>query len=541
MIIFSKETLREALQGLRVLKLSKQSMPVLRQVLVFGYETLVEFSGTDLDQFLRYEGVGLSSNGTRVLVPYEQLQDVAKTADTGSEIQIHDGESALIRYHASGAVLEVPFTPVALDEFPPQPTADGEPIALPVGVLASMEEAMGCASEDTTRYILNGVYLDHHAVVATDGRQLYRRNSLELPVPQGSIFPTSLVLGVLPHDEAAHLWLWSRGEHPLAQITAGKWRWVTKLIEGKFPNYQQVIPQMDNYGGLVRISEADAARILSVVPKLPGFKDKESKVVLSVTDKGAVLRTAPNLPKVHLALDRSEVVRTASSDVAFNAKYLLGALQRGMRELHARDHVSALVMTDANRIHLWMPLRDVVTPPAESTPVPVVDPVSVSTATVRALSPIDNAPSGPSGENPAQVVSAEPAMQVSAASEPVSPTNRFNPQPNVSTSTRLENNTTMVAPINTPNVNESASRDVAGNNPVVTTVPRIVLPEQPPVSASDALQAKLSKTRDLLRDLGNELGGIQNLIRDSARQYKALERDHENLKKNIRALREVPV
>ena len=53
MITFSKETLREALQGLRVLKLSKQSMPVLRQVLVFGYESLVEFTGTDLDQFLR--------------------------------------------------------------------------------------------------------------------------------------------------------------------------------------------------------------------------------------------------------------------------------------------------------------------------------------------------------------------------------------------------------------------------------------------------------------------------------------------------------
>ncbi|MFA6289338.1 MAG: hypothetical protein WC661_18305 [Opitutaceae bacterium] len=62
-----------------------------------------------------------------------------------------------------------------------------------------------------------------------------------------------------------------------------------------------------------------------------------------------------------------------------------------------------------------------------------------------------------------------------------------------------------------------------------------------PASASDVLQEKLQRIRDLLRDLKGEMGAVEVLIRESARQYKALERDHETLRKNVRALREVPV
>lgn len=509
MIIFSKETLREALNGLRVLKLSKQVMPVLRQVLVFGYEELIEFAGTDLDQYLRYEGIGTSTEALRILVPYDLLHDVAKKADAGTDIQIQGGDAPLIRYHASGVALDESFNPVALAEFPAVPISDGDPIALPVGVLAAMNEALGSASTDPTRHILNSVYLDAHAVVATDGRQLYRRNSLELAVPKGAVFPASPVLGILPHDEVAHLWLWHRDERPFAQITVGRWRWITKLVDGNFPNYQHVIPKLENCGGLVRISEPDAVRLQSVLPKLPGYKDKDSKVVLSVTDKGAVIRTAANLPKVHVALDRSEVVSTPFSEVAFNSRYLLSALQRGMRELRTRDHVSPLMMTDANRIHLWMPLRDAVSPPEPAA------------STEAAPSPSDS-----SGESPVPVVPSEPAVQVSAVSET-----------NVSENQPINTTTIMVAPSTTT---QPVSETREGGSKPVASAPRVALPETP-VSAVDAVQAKLGNVRDLLRELGNEIGGLQGLLRESTRQYKALERDHESLKKNIRALREVPV
>jgi DNA polymerase-3 subunit beta len=312
------------------------------------------------------------------------------------------------------------------------------------------------------------------------------------------------------------LWLWHQHDRPYAQIAVGRWHWITKLIEGNFPNYHQVIPNLDGYGGLVRISDADATRLLSVLPKLPGFKDKDSKLVLSVTtEKGAFLRTASGLPKVHVALDRSEIVRPVATEVAFNSRFFLSALQHGLRDLHARDHVSPLVMTDATKLQVWMPLRDIVTPP-EAAPADASSPEASAT------------PSDPSSESPSPVVPTEPAPQAPAVSEN---------QPIVSVTHNPP--TTMVAPATNPPVSQTredtAKPGVVASPRVIVTAPEI------PVSVADALQTKFGKVRDLLRDLGNELGSIQVLVKESGRQFKALERDHEALKKNIRALREVNV
>jgi len=92
----------------------------------------------------------------------------------------------------------------------------------------------------------------------------------------------------------------------------------------------------------------------------------------------------------------------------------------------------------------------------------------------------------------------------------------------------------MVASNNTP-VSETSEQVSKSRVPT----PRIV--SEAPASAADAVQEKLQRLRDLLRDVQGEIGGLQGLLRESTRQFKALERDHENLKKNIRALREVPV
>ena len=343
MIIFSRNTLREALTGLRVLKLNTQPLPFLQHVLVIGFENRVQFDGTNLDQYLRYEGEAQTTAATRLLVPFDVLDTASKTAEANTEIRITGGEEPRISYGMGSATLDMPFKTINVSEFPKKLVAEGEPIALPAGILGAMNEALGCASTDETRYILNSVYLNAHEVVATDGRQLYRSNSLDLPITEGMIFPSSQVPGILP-DEAAQLWRWHHKEHPYAQITVGHWSWITKLVEGNFPNYQQVIPKADSYGGLIRLSEADVERMKTVIPKMPGFKEKDSPVILRVSDKGAELRTLSRLPKVHLSLERSEVVRTVTTDVAFNSRLLLGALQRGMRELHARDSVSPLMM-----------------------------------------------------------------------------------------------------------------------------------------------------------------------------------------------------
>ncbi len=474
MISFSYKYLRQALQGLRVLKVSKQKLQPLQCVLVRGIGETVTFEATNLDEHLSFEGRGVTGIPATQLVPFDLLHDALKAADPESLVTL---EADSLNYVTGGSKLSVPLEEQKVDDFPPAPIPEGDPITLPAGVVGSMVEAQGCASTESTRYILNSVLLSRHEVVSTDGKQLYLRNGLELALPEGGlIVPGSGVPGVLTAGHPAELWAWDLENSPKATITQGPWRWTTKLVVGNYPNFKQVIPRTEDYGTTIRIGDADATRLISVLPRLPGFKESSSPVRLSITDKGAELSPPSRLPQVKVALDRSEITGGPNA-VQFNSSFLLAALKRGFRELRVRDGVSPLLMKDESRINLWMPVR------------------------------LDN-----------QV----PAPAPVEASSPVqSSTNDSQPQPEPN----------MVA-IKTPAAESPVAQPVA--DPSAT---RIVPVETQEISPLDTLQ----RAKDLLRDVQAAITEASTAIRDLTREKRAVEKDLESLKRNIRVLRAVEV
>ncbi len=491
MITFSQKYLRQALGGLRVLKVSKQTITPLNCVLVRGARDTVVFEATTLDEHLRFEGRGETDISATQLVPYDLLHDALKSADPDSVLTL---EPDALNYVTGGAKLSVPLPEHNVADFPPTPLIEGDPIPLPAGVIGSMAEAQGCASTDASRYILNAVLLSPHDVVATDGRQLYRRNGLELALPkEGVMFPLSGVPGVLQPDHPAELWVGDLRKSPKAAITQGPWKWTTKLVDGNYPNFKQVLPRIEDYGTVIRIAEADATRLLSVLPRLPGYKESSSPVRLSITDNGAELSPPARLPQVKVALDRSEITGPRPVRIQFNAGFFLGALKRGFRELHLRDDVSPAFMKDESRINLWMPIR------LDGGPVP------------SAPAPVEASPA------PAQPEASPVPVQSS--------TNDTQPQPE----------TTMVAMKSTP-APEPVPAAPTAEGPAPAA--RIVTPE--PVSEISPLDT-LQRAKDLLRDVQAALTEASNAIRDLAREKRAVERDLESLKRNIRVLRAVEV
>ena len=414
MISFSQKVLREALTGLRVLKVSKQKLPVLQCVLVHGVDNTVTFEGTTLDEHLRFLGTGETDAPATHLVPYELLADALKSMDPGSAVTINPDA---ISYVTGGSKLTVPLPEHKLEDFPPSPIAGGEVVVLPAGVIGSMVEAAACASTDASRFILNSVLLTPHAVVATDGHQLYSRNGLGLTLPKGGVIvPVSGVPGILEADQSADLWVWDLEESPKARVAQGPWQWSTKLVAGSYPNYRQVIPKQETYGTTVRIADADATRLLSVLPRLPGFKEFNSPVRLSITANGAELSPPARLPQVVVALDRSEVLGTRSNRVQFNAGFLLNALKRGFRELLVKDEFSPVLMKDESRLNLWMPVRlesgPVSSAPAqpEASPVPATSNPTNDSQPETTMVAINSTPAA----EPA------PSARITAPAEPVS-------------------------------------------------------------------------------------------------------------------------
>jgi DNA polymerase-3 subunit beta len=476
MITFSQKYLRQALSGLRVLKVLKSSLQSLRCVLVTGAGDTVAVSATNLDEFLSFEGRGSCPVATSVLVPYELLVDAQKAGDPDTDVTINPGSD--LSYVTGSAPISVPLPSHDVADFVPIPVASGAAITLPAGVLGSMVEAQACASTDHGRYILNSVLLSRHEVVATDGRQLYLRNGLELALPEGGlVFPVSGVPAVLNPGHPAELWCWDLDQMPKAMVAQGPWRWITKLIVGDYPNFRQVIPRGEDYGTIVKIGDADATRLISVLPRLPGFKEPSSPVRFSVSAAGAELSPPARLPQVKVAFDRSEVLSPGSVVTQFNASFLVAALKRGFRELRVRDAFSPLVMRDASRVNLWMPIR------------------------------LDDAPSAP----------AEPE----ATPEPVqSSTNDSQPQP-----------TNMVAIKTTP---EPAPVAAPADSAVRTPAPVSVPSESSPL---DTLQ----RAKDLLRELNTALTDVSLALRDLTREKRGVERDLESLKRNLRVLKAVEV
>ena len=403
MIIFSQKCLRQALHGLRVLKVNKQKLDPLHCVFIRGIGETVVFEATNLDEHLSFEARGETDTPGSQHVPYDLLNDALMSSDPDSTVTINPGHD--LSYIAGGSKLSIPLPELKPEDWPPTPAAAGNAIPLPAGVLGSMVEGQGCASTDSKRYLLNSVLLSRHEVVATDGRQLYLRNGLELLVPEkGLIFPLSGVPGVLNGDHCADLWAWDLKSSPKAMIAQGPWRWITKLVDGDYPNYRQVIPRVENYGSVIQITEVDATRLMSVLPRLPGFKESSSPVRLSITGSQATLCPPARLPQVVVALDRSAVTGTSPNAVQFNAGFLLAALKRGFRELCVKDEVSPLLMRDASRINLWMPVRMDASPvpaPAEPEASPATSNPQPETSTMIAIKSTPAAEPAPAARIPA--------------------------------------------------------------------------------------------------------------------------------------------
>jgi DNA polymerase-3 subunit beta len=372
-----------------------------------------------------------------------------------------------------------------VEDFPPDLlfTEPGQPT--PPGFIRSLIEAQSAASDDSTRYILNSVFVTSTHVVATNGRQLYASNSLALKLPDsGIILPTTDALKVFAPDAQAELLVMSTKDGAkTVGLRQAPWLWVTKVIEGNYPNWQQVVPKED-YPTQLKFSPEDASRVLRVLPKLPGHQEDDAPVTLKVEDNIATLVAGKLDTPVKLDLPGVSVTGPAVT-ARFNREFLVTALGHGFRQLQVRDDRSAIIMRDGSRTHLWMPLRsDSANPPAAPTAVPPVS--ETATATQPTTPPMNTAPAG-------------------TAPAPV-------------------NRVAAVTATTTNRIGDAASATTAAT----------------PTSLDTALE-QLQQAREGLRAVAVTLGQTMVTLKDAAKDHKVLEREHEGLKRNVRALRTLEV
>ena len=189
--------LKSVLPGLAKVISRKTSLPVLGCVKVtLNTDRTLHIQANNLDQIVTAR-LDKSFNGTpgTLLVPLDELSSIAKKCAASDTIELSaTAKDTFISYPAAGTVVKEPVEHLGVEEFPPATEVDTEPVKLDDAFKVALREALDCASEDQSRYVINGACLDvrgkeAHYVVGTNGHNLMAANSFLFDIPESAIVP----------------------------------------------------------------------------------------------------------------------------------------------------------------------------------------------------------------------------------------------------------------------------------------------------------------------------------------------------------------
>ena len=313
-IILPVMALKEALPGLNKIVSKRAALPVLQHIrLARNAEGIISIQATDLDSFCTYTAKEPQPGpAIEMLVPLDQLARTAKSLKPEDTIAfIQDGKDKVKLHHSiGGSLVERNLNTLPADQFPPQPTINQPAIPLEPGFGLALRQALECCSEDTSRAILKGACLDvtdrkFHYVVGTNGRYLFSANSFCFDLQKSVVIPDSkflewpdlldeelVSLSVEPAKEeqpASESEPYKAAEPGWIKLQSGCWTFITKEIDGQFPNWKQVIPETGGKWTRIQLSDESIKQLVLVVPSLPGDDSPNRPIRLRVESNQLVV------------------------------------------------------------------------------------------------------------------------------------------------------------------------------------------------------------------------------------------------------------
>lgn len=359
--------LKSAIIGLGKVVNRTVTLPVLATIRLNRDPNGVTLIGTDLDTTVSFR-LEEASEGEPVslLIPLLKLGRIVRTCGSSDLLTLTlAGPAAVaVRYPVGPSFVEQTIESHPVEDFPSVPRIEGEGCAIEESVRASFLEALQCCSSDETRLILNGIYLDvsrrdGHYLVATDGRRLYASNSFTLTLPEPVLIPNRKFVGWKPFAADGEWQLRVRdGETGLVQINSRHWSFVTRQIEGTYPNYRQVIPGESEFKTRLEVETAALLALCKVIERMP-CSDRENRTVgLKIHNRhlSLVARSSPTDRFAEVAFDQ---VTIGGRDMAvfLNRDYLLRALGFGLNQIRCTDAQGPVLFSNEGRQMIVMPCR----------------------------------------------------------------------------------------------------------------------------------------------------------------------------------------
>jgi DNA polymerase-3 subunit beta len=357
----TKEKLLECLQQVQNVVSTRTTLPILSNVLLQTNGSEVRLTTTDLDVGVRGSFEAQIEKEGATTLPARRLFTIIRELPS-SEIQFDvDGKNAAsIRSGQSFfKILGLPE-----EEFPPLPKFDDSKVVTirQKDLRDGLRKTSYAISTDETRYVLNGVLFSFKdnklTLVATDGRRLAMLDiDLEFPRSHEAdiIVPTKAVTELqrlLTDDGDVRV---SVGGSQIA-FDLNNSLLVSKLIEGNYPNYRQVIPgEMKERVTLERETFLNSLRRVSLLAS-----DKSNSIKLNFS-KNNIDITA-NTPEVGEAKESLPVAyKGREFSIAFNPEFLMAPLRNLTEDeifLDLIDEMSpGVIKIQSPFLYVLMPMR----------------------------------------------------------------------------------------------------------------------------------------------------------------------------------------
>ena len=340
----------------------RQTMPILSNFLFRNVDGNLVITATDLELEIT-ANLDINPEGESITVPGRKLVDICKSLPDNSDITFSSSdEKAEIKSAKSRFTLAT----LSPEDFPLVDSLETrESIVIDHAELHNLIESTAFAmAQQDVRYYLNGLLLElgesKLKAVATDGHRLaLAEKELDQSVTvRQVILPRKAVheLVRILANFSGNVELILSDNHLQAQI--GDIRFVTKLIDGKFPDYQRVIPQSHEFIANVNRELVRAGLMRASILS----NEKYRGIRLGVSPE--TLRIQAHNPEQEEAEEELEVNYNGPSlEIGFNVSYLLdvlNTLSSDTVDFYLQDSNSSLLIQSSeskNAKYVVMPMR----------------------------------------------------------------------------------------------------------------------------------------------------------------------------------------
>ena len=364
-LTITKEQIIAGLQAVQNVVSTRTTLPILSNVLLRAEDGKVEFTATDLDVTVACSVEAKVTKPGSTTVPVKKLFGIVR--ELSGEIEIETDEKNVTSIRSGGSYFKIHG--LSADEFPPLPKfKDDKKVGLKQETVRGMLKKTSFAvSTDESRYVLNGIFVSlkdgKMTFVATDGRRLAlvdeevelgENSTGEFIVPAKAVGELNRLLQATGDVEIKF------GENQASFALKDEKGFsvllVTKLIEGNYPNYKQVIP-----GEAKERIPLGREELLQALRRAEIMTSEKANSVKMSFGKNTLAITA-NSPEVGEARETLAVnYKGKEMAIAFNPRYLidpLAALGEDEVFIELIDELSPGVLkTNSPFLYVVMPMR----------------------------------------------------------------------------------------------------------------------------------------------------------------------------------------